>query len=512
MKNNLTLIFLLSVSIAFSQSWVELTTGLPANIKVHSVVFTPQSNYQTGYAVGGDNYTSGVVIKTTDGGDTWSAMNTIASEELYSVSFPTNDTGYTCSMEGKVYKTTNGGTTWQLIYTAPSGQSFSIAFKDVNNGVLGTPTSIRYTSNGGQTWASGSGTSGTNSQDITWCEGSTYLATGYNQTNISNDDGQTWSQQSVSGLSLGAGSYGAKYLTTCGDYGNIRVSKDYGATWLNHNNVGDLNHDAAYWDTNYIYVVGTPGIALKSSNGGQSFTSAGGLGSGAVFCVFITPAFTVYATGSQGKIWKKQENYPYAQIQVTPFFLLFDTIYTGTTQQKQIVVSNTGNQNLVISNITSTLPEYTANPESFTVTPGNSQTVDVTFAPTIPGSFPATLSICHNAPGQDTVRIDLLGNATFPVGISGNKAGNDLFRCYPNPFSSTFFIDINLPAEQMVCFQLLDATGNLLCNSNSFIPSGLQHLESTEIWPSLVNHNEGIYLLRIISEQITIVKKIVKVR
>ena len=107
MKNKLTLIFLLSVSIAFSQSWVELATGLPSNIKVHSIVFTPQSNYQTGYAVGGDNYTSGVVIKTTDGGDTWSAMNTIASEELYSVSFPSNDTGYTCSMEGKVYKTTN---------------------------------------------------------------------------------------------------------------------------------------------------------------------------------------------------------------------------------------------------------------------------------------------------------------------------------------------------------------------------------------------------------------------
>jgi photosystem II stability/assembly factor-like uncharacterized protein len=512
MKRYLILLFVLTGTIAFSQTWEALNTGLPANIKVHSVVFTKQSNYQVGYAVGGDNYTSGVVIKTTDGGDTWSTMMTIASEELYSVSFPANDTGYACSMEGKVYKTTNGGTFWQLIYTAPSGQSFAVSFKDADNGVLGTPGSIRYTSNGGLTWTSGSGSSGTNSQDITWCEGSTYLATGYNQTNISTNNGQSWSVQAVSGLSLGAGSYGAKYLTTCGDYGNIRVSKDYGVTWTNHDNVGDLNHDAAYWDTNYIYVVGTPGIALKSSNGGETFTGAGSLGSGAVFCVFITPSFTVYAAGSQGKIWRKQEVYPYPAIMVTPDSLQFDTIYKGSSLQKSITVTNTGNQDLVVSDITSSLPEYSANPASFTIAPGGNRNVDITFAPLTEGTFPSTLTIYHNAPGQGNITIDLNGHAIAPVGVSGNNGGKDFLNCYPNPFSTAFKINLCLLKEQTIFFELLDATGTLIYTDHKVLPAKLVHLESTDLWPATVNLPEGIYFLRVISEKTASVMKIIKVR
>jgi photosystem II stability/assembly factor-like uncharacterized protein len=495
----------------FSQSWVLLNTGLPANIKVHSVVFTQQSNYQVGYAVGGDNYTSGIVIKTTDGGETWSAMQTIASEELYSVSFPTNDTGYTCSMEGKIYKTTNGGTFWQLIYTVPSSQAFAISFKDANHGVLGTPGSIMFTSNGGLLWQSGSGSSNTNSQDISWCEGSTYLATGYTHTNISTDDGQTWSSQPVSGLSLGAGSYGAKYLTTCGDYGNIRVSKDYGATWLNHNNVGDLNHDAAYWDTNYIYVVGTPGIALKSSNGGQSFTSAGSLGSGAVFCVFITPAFTVYATGSQGKIWRKQEAYPYPAILVTPDTLQFDTINAGSSQAKSLTVTNTGSQDLVISDISSSLPEYSANPTSFTVTPGQSKTVDVTFTPTTEGSYPSILSVYSNAPGQSITNIILKGYANFPVGMTIITQDKDFIQCYPNPFGETLNIKIHLETAQMISLQLFDASGKLAASCDKMIPAGTHEYEIHSLLPSSGIMDKGVYYLKIVTGNTIMTKKIIRI-
>ena len=55
MKRYLILLFVLTGSIAFSQTWEALNSGLPANIKLHSIVFTKQSNYEVGYAVGGDN-------------------------------------------------------------------------------------------------------------------------------------------------------------------------------------------------------------------------------------------------------------------------------------------------------------------------------------------------------------------------------------------------------------------------------------------------------------------------
>lgn len=514
MKRYLILLIVLTGTFGFSQTWEALNTGLPANIKVHSVVFTKQSNYQVGYAVGGDNYTSGIVIKTIDGGDTWSTMMTIASEELYSVSFPSNDTGYTCSMEGKVYKTTNGGANWQLIYTAPSGQAFSIAFKDVNNGVLGTPTSIRYTSNGGMTWQSGAGSSNTNSQDITWCEGGTFLAAGYNYVNLTTNNGQNWTQlvNSAADLLLGTGSLGAQYLAVCGDYGMIYISKDYGSNWNSVKKGDNLFHDAAYWDTNYIYVVGTPGLVYKSSDGGETFTSNGNLGTGAVFCVFITPAFTIYASGSQGKIWRKQEVYPYPAILVTPDSLQFDTINSGNTQQKSLTVTNTGNQDLVITDITSTLPEYTANPGSFTVNPGQSRTVDVTFAPLTIGSFPSTLTIFSNAYGQNSTTIELNGYATFPVGLSATEDDNSFFNCFPNPFSTGFIIDLHLVHEQTVHFELSDAAGASLFRIPKVVPAGVQHLESTELWPASTDLPNGIYFIKIVSGKITAVKKIVKVK
>jgi photosystem II stability/assembly factor-like uncharacterized protein len=514
MKSLLTILFVLTGTFGFSQTWEALNTGLPANIKVHSVVFTKQSNYQVGYAVGGDNYTSGVVIKTTDGGDTWSSMVTIASEELYSVSFPTNDTGYACSMEGKIYKTTNGGTSWQLNYTAPSGQSFAISFKDIDNGVLGTPASIRYTSSGGLVWQGGSGTSNTNSQDISWCEDNTYLAAGYNWINLTTNNGQNWTQLGnyASDLLLGTGSLGAKYMAACGDYGMIHISKDYGTNWSSVKKGDNLFHDVAYWDTNYIYVVGTPGLVYKSADGGETFTSDGSLGSGAVFCVFITPAFTIYATGSQGKIWRKQEVYPYPAIMVTPDSLQFDTIYKGDTQQKSLIVTNTGNQDLVVSDITSSLPEYSANPSSFTLTPGQNRTVDVTFAPLMEGSYPSTLTIFHNAPGQGNITVNLTGYATFPVGTAGNKTDYDLFNCFPNPFSETTNIELNLLMEQKVHFDLMDAAGTSLYTKFKVVPAGIQHFESDVLWPASVNLPEGIYFLRVISEKITGVSKIVKVR
>jgi hypothetical protein len=251
-------------------------------------------------------------------------------------------------------------------------------------------------------------------------------------------------------------------------------------------------------------------LVLKSSDGGETFISDGNLGAGAVFCVFITPAFIIYASGSQGMIWRKQEPYPYPAILVTPDSLQFDTINAGASQVKTLTVTNTGSQDLVISDISSTLPEYSANPTSFTVTPGQSKTVDVTFAPMTEGIYTSTLSIYSNAPGQNITEIILNGYATFPVGLTGTKAVNDFFNCYPNPFSESFNVDINLTTEQTVYFQLLDGTGNLLYNSCKNFPAGIQHFESPKIWPASTNLPKGIYFMKIFSDKIAEVRKIVK--
>jgi hypothetical protein len=70
-----------------------------------SVHFTDELN---GYAVG----RPGRIIKTTDGGQTWT-MKSLYPGTLYSIHFPTPTTGYAVGEGGGIFKTTDAGGTWQ---------------------------------------------------------------------------------------------------------------------------------------------------------------------------------------------------------------------------------------------------------------------------------------------------------------------------------------------------------------------------------------------------------------
>ena len=105
----------------------------------------------TGFAVGANVDTStfnlvGVILMTTDAGQTWTNINTVANNDsldqmpLSSVRFVNSQTGYTTGMRGKVLKTTDGGgfTTTiapvnekaneMNIYPNPTTGIFTIAF------------------------------------------------------------------------------------------------------------------------------------------------------------------------------------------------------------------------------------------------------------------------------------------------------------------------------------------------------------------------------------------------
>lgn len=63
------------------------------------------TDLNTGYIVGQD----GLILKTTDAGDTWFEQYSGTTSTLRSVYFPTLDTGYIVGDSGIILKTTNGG-------------------------------------------------------------------------------------------------------------------------------------------------------------------------------------------------------------------------------------------------------------------------------------------------------------------------------------------------------------------------------------------------------------------
>jgi len=65
-------------------------------------------NANTGYGC----TSAGKVLKTTNGGVDWGMQNTPLTENLYEIDFPSTNIGYVACWSGKILKTTNGGLTF----------------------------------------------------------------------------------------------------------------------------------------------------------------------------------------------------------------------------------------------------------------------------------------------------------------------------------------------------------------------------------------------------------------
>ncbi len=155
-------------------------------------------------AVGG--VSSGIVIRSGDGGATWQVIHhPPVGAFLSAVQFVNNTTGWLVGAENVIQKSTDGGLTWTAQTKGPTNGSadlFAVSFADVNNGwAVGGLGSVFHTSDGGSTWIAqkpGVPTSegmpialdGVHavSADIAWISGFGYVAR-------TTDGGNTWDSE-----------------------------------------------------------------------------------------------------------------------------------------------------------------------------------------------------------------------------------------------------------------------------------------------------------------------------
>ena len=121
---------------ANAQNWTQINTG--TNKKINTICFTSSS---VGYLGGNDS----LLMKTTNGGATWSNINYTGinflpgGEHVLNMQFLNDNVGFiTVGPYGGSYGTTNGGLTWNLINLA-GNQCFNhgLFFFDENNGFVG---------------------------------------------------------------------------------------------------------------------------------------------------------------------------------------------------------------------------------------------------------------------------------------------------------------------------------------------------------------------------------------
>ena len=123
-------------------------TQIDKNIDRLNKVYAVDSN--TAWAVGQNS----TIVKTTDGGSTWSYQKfAAASAELHDVAFSDANTGWAVGANGTILSTTDGGANWSAQTSGITSDLRGVAFKDANNGwAVGAGAVILTTDDGGSSW------------------------------------------------------------------------------------------------------------------------------------------------------------------------------------------------------------------------------------------------------------------------------------------------------------------------------------------------------------------------
>jgi len=316
-KFTFTIVALLIIFVGnlYSQTWEEVSSS--TSFILYGMSFPPEQN-DIGYAAG-MQYTSsspGVIVKTEDGGQTWSTILPVMGEidGLETICFTSATTGYAGGWNGYFIKTTNGGASWSALTVGSNIWYYNcIVFWDENHGLVSARnndglTEVYVTDDAGANWTTVTGFDQI-IFEIAYASADVLFATGNAGLIIkSSDGGLNWSSvyQAV-GLTFGVSFANENFGVVGGEDGKIFSTTDGGTTWNDDFATGYENFWAVKAFTgDSAYVGGTDENIYKTTNGGQTWSMEyNGTGSSTLYQIAKTPDNTVLACGSQGKMLRR---------------------------------------------------------------------------------------------------------------------------------------------------------------------------------------------------------------
>lgn len=301
---------LINQQATFAQSGWNLLDPYPTNAGLSDVSFI---NATTGWIAGG----SGLVLKTTDGGDNWTMENTNTTRYLYGVHFTDAQHGWIADITGGISATTDGGTTWSPQASPSSLYFYAMQFTDANHGfVLLEYDSLLYTTNGGTTW------NRIKIDTVEYHYGMKFVSPtegwicGSNgQILHSLNGGLNWSVQN-SGTTLDLNTidftdnlHGWAAGYTSSSQGIVLHTSDGGAHWnILLQNFNDNLTKISFNDTLNGYAVSSGAVIYRTTDGGTSWTPAYTSPHEALYDVQVLSSGTGFVCGSNGAILKSTDN------------------------------------------------------------------------------------------------------------------------------------------------------------------------------------------------------------
>lgn len=197
-------------------------------------------NDSVGWVCGYDNSDykrKGVILKTTDGGDSWNLVYSFNEfNKIVSLTFSDSLTGWFCA-SGNLYRSVDGGETWNKFYFHPSIDSIRTGIKK-----------ILFTKDG-----------------VGW------LLASLGQIIKTTDNGNSWSMLEIPTHRNLRSLFFLDSLRgwVCGDYGTVLRTGNGGKTWYwQKTNTPWHLYDVKFYNDSLGIVTGQR-VALRTTNGGK---------------------------------------------------------------------------------------------------------------------------------------------------------------------------------------------------------------------------------------------------
>ncbi len=254
--------------------WTEQNSGVTD--RLYDVHFPVDD--QTGYVVG----SNGVILKTTNGGATWSDVSDPSySNRLYSVHFTDNSTGHAVGDNLTILRTSDGGTSWTAT-TPPAGVHFyGVRFPDTLTGyIVGTSGTILKTIDGGDNWTddiSDPAYSTTTYWDVDFVDTQTGYIAGNGDVVLKTTNGGTSWTNVVDAPNMGSTQAAAIYFTDAstgylvmGISSKIHKTTNGGTSWTSLNEAPIL-YDVHFPTASAGYATGSSSTILQTTDGGATW-------------------------------------------------------------------------------------------------------------------------------------------------------------------------------------------------------------------------------------------------
>ena len=115
----------------------------PLNWNLNKLQFV---NDTEGWAVG----EWGLVVKSTNGGESWFQTNTVTGEGMFGIYFYDSEHGFVVGKDENILRSTNGGVNWILDRSGSAYEFYNVFFVDNNHGwIIGSSGIILFTNNWG---------------------------------------------------------------------------------------------------------------------------------------------------------------------------------------------------------------------------------------------------------------------------------------------------------------------------------------------------------------------------